>query len=102
MLRLKIVIVLFLCLVVVQISNAFDDTGGVYEISATIAPDGRRELDNIISTFGTDISNESIKSTVKNAAQAAAGAGCAGSVALRAARIMRNKNLSHRRRRLKL
>jgi hypothetical protein len=42
------------------------------------------------------------QSTVKNAAQAAAGSGCAGSVALRAARIMRNKNLSHRRRRLKL
>jgi hypothetical protein len=61
MLRLKIAIVLFLCLVVVQISNAFDDTGGVYEISATIAPDARRELDNIISSFSTNIPNESIK-----------------------------------------
>jgi hypothetical protein len=61
MLRLKIAIALVLCLVVVPISNAFDDMGGTYEISATIAPDARKELDNLISSFATDITNESIK-----------------------------------------
>jgi hypothetical protein len=61
MLRLKIAIVLILCLVVVQISNAFDDSGGEYEISATIVPDARKELDNMISSFSTDIPDEYIK-----------------------------------------